>query len=409
MSFSRFAHIGRALQQRDFRYFIAGHLLSQMGMWMQRIVAGWMAWELAHSGTWLGLMGMSDLAPTLFIGALTGALADRMDRLAIVRISQFFNAAFAALICLLYVTGWLTIHLLFACMLIQGIFMAISLPARLAMIPNLIGRENLQAAIAINSLVSNGGRFLGPMVGGFAIVQWGSGWAFAVCAVCFGIPILTQAMIKMPKEVIEPSGKKLMGDTLEGVTYTARHPGIGPVMLSLTITSIFGKPFIQLFPGFSSEVFGRGADGLAWLTSSIGAGALIGGIYTLQRAGIAGLTRIFILMIGFVGMGMVAFSATDIFPLAIIICGGVGASLMTNDVTSQTLLQHAGAANMRGRVSSLLGVVQRGGQAMGSFVLGVTADVIGLRWTVTVGGLVCLAFWLWSQHRSKTIAAALEI
>lgn len=409
MKSARFSHIVHALQQRDFRIFMTGHLLSQMGMWMQRIVAGWMAWELAHSATWLGLIGMADLVPTLFIGAITGALADRRDRLTIVRVAQVFNAVFAGAICLLYIEGWLTIHLLFACMLAQGVFMAISQPARLAMIPTMIGRENLQAAIAINSMVSNGGRFLGPMAGGVAIVQWGSGAAFGVCALCFAVPVVTLMSLNLKREVIERSGKRLLGDAVAGVSYTARHPGIGPVMLALIITSAFGKPIISLFPGFSSEVFARGADGLAWLTSAIGAGALLGGFYTLQRAGIGGLTGVFILMIGFIGAGLVAFAATDFFLAGIIICGGLGAALMTNDVTSQTLLQHAGAANMRGRVASLLGMVHRGGQALGSLVLGVTADMIGLRWTAAVGGGVCLAFWLWSLRRSKAIAAALEI
>ncbi len=409
MRLARFSHIGRALQQRDFRIFIVGHLLSQMGMWMQRIVAGWMAWELAHSATWLGLMGMSDLAPTLFIGALSGALADRMDRLTIVRVSQAFNAIFAALICLFYLESWLTIELLFLFMVAQGIFMAISLPARLAMIPNLIGRENIQAAIAINSLVSNGGRFLGPAVGGFAIVQWGSGPAFGVCALCFGIPVITLMLLRMKKEAMERSGKRFLGDAVAGITYTAGHPGIGPMMLSLIGTSVFGKPFLSLFPGFASEVFGRGADGLAWLTSMVGAGALAGGIYTLQRAGIVGLTRVFILQICFIGAGLVAFSATDMFWVAIAICGGVGVALMTNDVTAQMLMQHAGAPNMRGRVSSLFGMVQRGGQALGSLILGVTADIIGLRWTVAVSGAICLAFWLWSLYRSKAIAKAMEM
>ena len=171
MSFAGFAQILGALQQRNFRIFMSGHLLSQIAMWMTRIVAGWQTWELTESATWLGLMGMADLAPTLFMGPLTGALADRFDRLTIVRLSQVGTTLFTVALAFLYYQGSLTIELLFLFMLIQGAFMAINLPARLAMIPNLIGRENLQPAIAINALVSNGGRFLGPACGGFAILN----------------------------------------------------------------------------------------------------------------------------------------------------------------------------------------------------------------------------------------------
>ncbi len=410
MSFAGFAQILGALQQRNFRIFMSGHLLSQIAMWMTRIVAGWQTWELTESATWLGLMGMADLAPTLFMGPLTGALADRFDRLTIVRLSQVGTTLFTVALAFLYYQGSLTIELLFLFMLIQGAFMAINLPARLAMIPNLIGRENLQPAIAINALVSNGGRFLGPACGGFAIVQWGIGPAWAICAVCYGLPAFTLLMVQTSKEEISRSGKKLMGDAIEGITYTVRHPGIGPLMAALIVTSVFGKTFGSLFPGFADHIFNRGADGLAWLTGAVGMGAVLGGIFMAQRAtGVAGLTRISIMQIGVIGTGLFLFTSNDIFWLAIPICTAVGASSIINGVSAQTLLQHAGDRHMRGRLASLFGMVMRGGQALGSAILGVTADLIGLRWTIAAAGLICVGFWLWSFRRAKTMAKVLEV
>ena len=410
MSFAGFAQILGALKQRNFRIFMTGHLLSQISMWMTRIVAGWQTWELTESATWLGLMGMADLAPTLFIGAITGALADRFDRLTIIRLSQVGTTLFTVALLLLYYQGWLTIELLFAFMLVQGAFMAINLPARLALIPNLIGRENLQPAIAINALVSNGGRFLGPAIGGVIIVNWGIGAAWAACAFGYGMPALTLLLVHSTKEDMKRSGKRLLGDVLEGFTYTARHPGIGPLMASLVVTSTFGKPFASLFPGFADEVFHRGADGLAWLTGTVGLGAVLGGLFMAQRTtGVTGLSRVFIAQIGLIGGGLLIFTSNDAFWVAIPICAAVGAASLINGVSAQTLLQHAGDRQMRGRLASLFGMVQRGGQALGSLLLGITADLIGLRWTVAAGGLVCLTFWLWSLRRKTAMAATLEI
>ncbi len=410
MSFAGFAQILGALKQRNFRIFMTGHLLSQVSMWMTRIVAGWLTWQMTESPTWLGLVGMADLAPTLFMGPLTGALADRFDKLTIVRLSQVGTTVFTVALTLLYYQQWLTIHLLFVFMLIQGAFMAINLPARLAMIPNLIGRENLQPAIAINALVSNGGRFLGPALGGFVIVQWGIGPAWAVCAFCYGLPAITLLLVRTADETMKRSGKKLLGDAVEGISYTARHPGIGPLMAMLIVTSTFGKPFGSLFPGFAADVFGRGADGLAWLTGAVGMGAVLGGIFMAQRTtGVIGLTRVCVLGTGLIGAGLLLFMSTDIFWLAIPICIATGGASIVNGISAQTLLQHAGDNHMRGRLASLFGMVMRGGQALGSLILGITADLIGLRPTIAVTGSICIAFWFWSLRRSKAMAATLEV
>jgi len=409
MSLAGFSQILGALKQRNFRIFMTGHLLSQVSMWMTRIVAGWLTWQLTESPTWLGLIGMADLAPTLFMGPLTGALADRFDKLTIVRLSQVGTTVFTLALTVLYYQGWLTIELLFVFMLVQGAFMAINLPARLAMIPNLIGKEKLQPAIAINALVSNGGRFLGPAVGGFVIVQWGIGPAWAVCALAYGLPALTLLLVRTSDETMKRSGKKLLGDAAEGITYAARHPGIGPLMAILIVTSTFGKPFGSLFPGFAADVFGRGADGLAWLTGAVGIGAVVGGIFMAQRTtGVTGLTRTCILQTGLIGTGLLLFMSTDIFWLAIPICIATGGASIINGVSAQTLLQHAGASNMRGRLASLFGMVMRGGQALGSLILGVTADLIGLRLTIALTGCICIGFWLWSLRRAKAMASTLE-
>lgn len=403
-----FSHIVNALKHRDFAIFMAGHLLSQTGMWMFRITVGWLVWELTQSETWLGLIGLADMASSLFIGPITGALADRVDRLAILRITQVTTAFFAFLTFIAVFSGLITPELLFFLVLLFGISLSTNLPARLAIVPNLVGPENLHASIALNSLVSNAGRFLGPALGGFLIYQWNVSVALATCAVFYALPAFSLWLIRAPRVEIKKSGKRLLGDAIDGITYAARHVGIGPVMASLLVTAIFGKTIVYLFPAFASDVFARGADALAWLTGTVGAGAVLGGVFMARRAGIQGLTGIFVVSIGIVGIGLALFSANTTFWIAIPIAALLGASLLVNGVAAQTLIQHAVEGAMRGRVISLYAMIQRGGQSVGSLVLGVAADLMGLRWAVAGAGAICLGFWLWSWRRSKTMERTLE-
>jgi predicted MFS family arabinose efflux permease len=304
--------------------------------------------------------------------------------------------------------GWSSVGLLFALVFLSSTAIAVNQPSRLAIVPNLVGRENLHAAVAINSLVSNAGRFLGPAVAGISIAQWGVGPAFAIGAVFFGFPALTLLLIKAPREEIQPSGRGFLTEVADGMVYTFRHPGIGPLMASMIVTSVLGKAIVAMFPAFSSEIFHRGAEGQAWLTGIIGGGAILGGLFMAQRGGIKGLTRLFILTIALIGAGLAAFAATDIFWVALLVTATLGAALLINGTAAQTLIQNTVEGQMRGRVASVYIMTQRGGQSLGGFILGVLADIVGLRTSVAVAGAVCLGFWLWSLHRSKSMTATLE-
>lgn len=399
-----------AFQHRDFRIFMVGNIANHMGLWTQRMTAGWLAWELTGSATWLGLIGFADMAPVVVVAPLAGLLADRMNRLTIMRLSQAVIAGLAILLFGLMVAGWLTVGLLFVIFLLIGVVLSILLPARVALIPSLVGPESLHSAIAINSLVANCGRLLGPAIGGFIIVQWGIAASFAFCAVVF--LVFTAALYMVRARQAPPDRKQQRGvlaDLAAGVSYTRRHPGLGPLMMTMFVTAVIGRPFSTLYPGFAESVFDQGADGLALFTAAQGAGALIGGTYLARRPGIAGLTGVFVVNMAAIGVGLIVFGTVEIFWLAVMLVFGMGSVLLINSAASQTLIQHAVDEQMRGRLSGFYGVTQRGGQAVGALVLGVLGDLIGLQGTVIAAGAVCLVFWLWSFLRRRTMAKALEI
>lgn len=409
MASAGFSHIVRAMKQRNFAIYAWGNILNHVGTWMQRVTAGWLAWEMTQSATWLGLVGLADMVPILVLGPFAGAMADRFERMRTVRLAQIFIVIFAFSIFGLMLAGMLTVELLFLLLLAQGVCLSIDQPSRLAMIPSLVGgRDNLQAAFAINAMTFNGARFIGPSIAGFIIVHWGIEAAFAWSGVFFSAFTIALFIIRPPAQDLKPSGKRILAEVLDGVTYTARHPGIGPLMGMLLLTSILGRPIVSFFPGFAADVFQRGADGLAWLTAAVGLGAVFGGLYLAQRPGIGGLSRVFIFNIALIGSGLAAFSSHDFFWLAVPLAALIGWSLMINGISSQTLIQNAVDANIRGRVVSLYGMVQRGGQSLGSLALGVVADFAGFRWTFFGAGVICLMVWLWSLRRARTMARTME-
>jgi MFS family permease len=409
MTSAGFSHIANALRERDFAIYSGGNILNHVGTWMQRVTAGWLAWEMTHSATWLGLIGLADMVPILILGPMAGAMADRFDRMRTVRTTQIFIVIFAVVIFLLMWVGALSVELLFLLLFAQGICLSIDQPSRLAMIPALVGkRENLPAAFAINALTFNGARFIGPSVAGFIIINWGIVAAFAWSGVFFGTFVIALMLIRPPAQDLKPSGKNFFAEVADGVTYTTRHQGIGPLIAILLAVSILGRPLISFFPGFATDVFHRGADGLALLTAAVGLGAVFGGFYLAQRQSITGLSKIFLLNIALIAFALIAFASHDIFWLAVPLAGLVGWGLMINGISAQTLIQNAVDSNMRGRVLSLYGMVQRGGQSLGSLVLGVIADQAGFRWTIAGCGILCILLWLWSLRRARTMAETME-
>ena len=173
MPLARFEGIVRALKNPNYGTYAAGNSVSLIGTWIQRIAVGWLAWELTGSGAWLGAVAFADLFPAVFIGPFGGAVADRLSRLRIITISQALAMVQAVALFWLTFSGAVTIEWLFALVLVNGFVMGFNQPSRLALVPSLVPREDLSTAVAINAIVFNLARFIGPAVAGLLIVSWG--------------------------------------------------------------------------------------------------------------------------------------------------------------------------------------------------------------------------------------------
>src|SRR4051794_6841882 len=279
-----FGNIARAFASRNYRLFAAGNAISLIGTWLQRVAVGWLAWQLTHSGAWLGLVAFADLFPTVLLSPWAGALADRRDRVRVIWVSQVVAMTQATLLALLTGFGIITIWSLFALAVLLGMANAVNQPARLALIPSLVDRANLASAVAINSIIFNGARFIGPALAGIVIAEGSIALAFAVNAVSFIVFMIALLGVRVAPEGVGAAGRTLFADTFAGYAYAARHPGIGPVLLLMTATAFFARGFSELLPGFADAVFGRGAQGLAWLTAMVGLGAVAGGLFMARRS-----------------------------------------------------------------------------------------------------------------------------
>src|SRR5262245_53794954 len=280
---------------------------------MQRVAVGWLAWTLTHSGTWLGVVSMAEFFPVVFLSPLAGALADRRDRVGIIRITQIAGSIQAALLAALVYTQSITIEPLFALTLLLRAFNPSAQPSRLAVIPALVARPALPSALAINAIIFNSARFLGPAVAGVIIARVSVGAAFAVNAATYVVFLVAMMNLRGLPALPVAATQSVLKASAEAYAYASRHPGIAPMLLLFTVTTIGTRGFVELFPGFADSVFARGPAGLSMLTSTVGLGAICGATWMLLRPAIAGLTGLVLGNTLMISLAILAFTLTDRF------------------------------------------------------------------------------------------------
>jgi len=400
-----------ALSERNYRNFSIGNIVSHNGSWAQRIAVGWLAWELTKSPFWLGLVAVADLFPVVILAPLAGAMADRVNLLVMMKVTQALAMVQSVLLAVFTILGLMTPELLLLLVLLHGAVIAINQPVRLAIVPHLISRENMVTAIGINSMIFNSARFTGPMIGGVLIDYSGVGWAFLFNALSYAWFVCVLGVINLdnPRSSKERTHvREVPREIRDGWRYATHHKGIARMLVLLTVVAICGRPYMELLPGFADDVFSRGAQGLAWLVSVTGLGAMCGGFWLAQRGEVTGLTRQVVIYILVLGLSLVGFAATNLFGFALLCLFVTGFAMIVVGVGEQTLLQNAVDPAMRGRVMSLYGMIGRGAPAIGALVMGGLSERMGLQVPVIGGALICVVLWFWASRRQEAITAALE-
>jgi predicted MFS family arabinose efflux permease len=403
------SRLTRAFRNRNYSIYASGNICNLIGLWMQRIAVGWLTWQMTESGTWLGVMSAADLLPTLFIAPFAGAVADRGDRLWLAKLTQLLALLQASTLALLTLSGWLTIGLLLTLTIVQGIIFSFWQPVRLALFPSLVRKEDLASAVAVNSVIFNSARFIGPALAGVVLVVSDAGWTFAVYALSLAIFFVALFFIRLDGDDHKARAQgRFFSDIVAGYAYVMRHPGIGPCLLLLIASSVLMRPVFELLPGFAAEVFERGAEGLSALASVTGIGAVMGGVWLGQRAGIDGLTRLMITNVLLQAICLLVFAATDVFWLGLICLWLAGMTVTLSGASGQTLIQATVEPTMRGRVMALYGMTIRAGPAIGALIMGMLSDSVGLQLPLIGGCLLALLVWWRIFRRSERLRVALE-
>ena len=404
------AAVGGVLKLRNARLFYSGSVICWTGSWIQRIATDWLAWELTQSAFWVGVLAFATLIPSIVVSPIAGAIADRVDRVRLVIVSEFIAAAQAGALVALVLTGTIRIELMVALAFINGAAETFAQPARQCLLPGLVYREYLPGAVALNSLTYNIARFIGPAISGPMILAWGVVPSIAVNGFAFLYAAVTMAMLRIDPSIRrgQSSSHSVLYDAVEGLRYVIRHPGIGPILLFAATAGFTLRSIPETLPPYVAILFGRGADGLATLASCMGIAAMAGGFWVAIRGRLQGLTRVALLAVGMLICGCTLFVSTSSFDVAVIAIIVMGASTPTHGISIQTLLQHSSAPAMVGRVLSLWGMITRAAPAVGALVYGIASEFAGLRVPVLVGCALCLGMWVYTWRKRAAIAAALE-
>jgi predicted MFS family arabinose efflux permease len=404
-----FRNLTRVLSHREFAAFTAGNFVSLIGTWMQRIAVGWLTWQLTQSATWLGIIAFADLAPAVLVAPFGGVVADRWDRLKLMKFAQVTGLFFATLLAVLYGMGELTIWPLFVIVFLLGMTDAFAQPARLAFVSTMVPNHELATAVAIKSITFNAARFIGPAVAGIIIATVGIFWAFVGNAVTFVFFLVALGFIRSGGGGPRRTGRvTILRDTMEGVAYAFSGRGVGALLVLMIFSSFTIRPVIELLPGWAADVFGGGAAELAMLTSAIGVGAVIGGFWLASRTSTRGLFRATLVCSGGQAVMMFLFALSSNIRIALPIAAAGGLFLVTSAIGAQTLVQINVEDGMRGRVLGLYGLILRAFPALGALVMGLASETFGLRLPLIAGTVLLAAFTIVLVLRYGELRAKLE-
>jgi MFS family permease len=388
ISAPRFA---RALRHRNYRLFFSGQLISLVGTWMQSIAEAWLVYRLTGSAALLGVAGFVSQVPVLFLATVGGTVADRYNRHRILIATQTTAMVLPLILATLVFTGHVRVWHVFALAATLGVVNAFDVPARQAFVVEMVGKDDLVNAIALNSSIVNGARAIGPAVAGVLLAAVGEGWCFLLNGLSY-IAVITGLLLMRlpPREPAAPPQATLAGIT-HGYRYVLDTAPVRDLMLMVALVSFAGFPYSTLMPIFADEILHGGARGLGLLMASAGLGSLAGALMLATRSTVRGLGRIVGAAAFTFGVALTAFSASRNFWLSAGLLFVVGMAMISQAASTNTLIQSMVPDSVRGRVMALYAMSFMGMMPLGALVEGWVAEHVGAPLTVRAGGLVCVA------------------
>ena len=385
----------RALRHRNFQLFISGQLISLIGTWMQTVAQSWLVYRLTGSSLLLGLVGFASQIPVFLVAPLGGIVADRHNRHRVIIATQTAAMLLAGVLAGVTLLGVVQVWYVFVLATLLGVVNAFDIPARQAFLVDMVGKEDLMNAIALNSSMFNGARIIGPAIAGVLVAKIGEGWCFFANAVSYIAVIIGLVMMKLPPRAYQTSSASPMAHIIEGFRFARETGPIRAILLLLGLVSLVGMPYTVLMPVFADRILHGGARGLGILMGATGVGALLGALMLASRTGVSGLGRWVAFSCAGFGVSLFLFAWSRHFWLSVALLLPVGFSMMLEMSSSNTLIQAMVPDHLRGRVMAMYSMMFMGMAPFGALIGGAMADRLGAPLTVSIGAAACIGGAIW--------------
>lgn len=380
-----------ALQSRNYRIYFFGQFISLIGTWLQIVAQGWLVLQLTSSPFLIGLVAALGTAPSLLFSLFGGVVVDRFPKKKILYFTQGSNMILALLLGALTNTGLATVPVIGLLAFLMGTVNAIDAPARQALVPELVGKERLASAIALNSGIFNAARVIGPGLAGMLIAWVGTGGAFIANGISY-IAVLVALWFVQIQDLPAERSLHPIEAIKQGLTYSFSHPVIRVLLIFVGVVSIFGWSYTTIMPVIAKSTYGLDAKGLGYLYSATGLGALLA---TYLVGAYAGKVKPLVFIVGgntLFALSLILFAFTDYFPLALVLLFFIGLGLLSQASMMNTMVQGMVRQEFRGRVMSLYILMFLGLSPIGNFEIGYLTEHLGVTWSFVINAIIVMLF-----------------
>jgi MFS family permease len=387
---SRLRDMVRSLKHRNFQLFFGGQIISLVGTWMDTAAEALLVYRLTGSSLLLGTVAFAGQIPIALCATAGGYVADRFDRRKIVIATQTLSMILAGVLAFLTLTHRVTVGEVILLAALMGVVNGFDIPTRQAFLVQMVGREDLMNAIALNSSMFQGARVVGPVVAGIIVYKIGEGWCFFANSASYIAVIAGLLMMRVARRIPERRTDSPLRHVTEGFRFARDTVPIRALLMLIALVSLVGMPYSVLMPVFAVKILHGTARTYGMLMGATGVGALIGGLTLASRRGVSGLGRWVAMACGGFGTCLVLFSQSRWYLASLCVLVPMGFSMMTQMASSNTLIQVMVPDRLRGRIMGVYSIVFMGMAPLGSLLCGALAERIGAPETLTVGGAIAV-------------------
>ncbi len=384
-----------SLKVKNFRVYWFGMLISLVGTWIQVTAQGWLVFQLTNSVFLLGFVAFLSSVPIFLLSLFGGVVADRIQKKKILLFTQTAFMFLAFILAILTQFKLITAWQIMVIAVLNGVVMAFDAPSRQSVVVELVGKENLLNAIALNSAAFNSSRMIGPALAGIFIATIGMSGCFYINGVSFLAVIIALLMIKVNGGVIKRESKGvLIHDLMEGLKFIRKHRIMLVLVVMVGITSLFGVSYTTFMPVFANDILKVGVKGLGMLMSATGVGALIAALFLARLGDFKHKGRLLISSAMIFSLSLVFFAASRSYPLSLISLILLGWASVTAISLINTVLQQLVPDEFRGRLMSVFMFTFAGFMPFGNLLAGSLAHSWGVPLTVMLSGVICTVFFM---------------